>query len=523
MTNYSTRTIGDVLDYLKDHETKGERREVQLGNQMVTTVNDEVVRVINGEPVLPVSQHKMFAKIVKELKLSRSDNINRQSSINQSTVIISATVHHNPDLVSTILNFGGDPSIADGHGNNAFIYAADSAHSSILKEFLTLIHEEEPVKQQHKRDDQPEQKAPAATLQKAETVVSPRSAELQQPPKKSLEAPAERVKLDSKVLLFKNAVGETPEHLIKVYRQNHQVTRAAAEARLKEDRKRQAAKLSGRRVAPVKTPTVVSEEDDHVERFKKLVDEVHQLQKRSAPAPKAALDENRNAYQEKLNKVRNLYNKFVYPKLPFFNDQFKLRARIDPDQTSFVRERELLRVKEGFDAIYPGTVIPMPAYFEDRAKVKAALALIKDYYAPERAPVSRFFQWGALRRLLTFHTGRRYCAKAEDLHTELQFNGLNSVGDIMRVIKVLETRFKDLTELDHDKKHKNSIFNSSYTRRLFYIIEELKKTKAYQYSTIYADVSPQVMRTQYLNDLDVKNMVAGILPFSKELPRMNAP
>jgi hypothetical protein len=140
----------------------------------------------------------------------------------------------------------------------------------------------------------------------------------------------------------------------------------------------------------------------------------------------------------------------------------------------------------------------LPVSSQDQAMVKAALSLLKDYYAPASAPLPHFLELGALRRLLTFHMGRRYCEHAEKLYKTLSAASLNEVTDLMKITRTIESALHAVQLITHDGNNKNTLFNSSYTRRLDYILNTLKNTAAYQQTA--QNLSPDT----YLDIFDIK-------------------
>jgi hypothetical protein len=514
MPNSISSTIADVIEYLKQHEETLVIREERVHNQLITTANHELVHHDdNGKLILPPSQLESFKQIVIELGLQESDDINKQNTAKGYTLLIQATINHNASLVTTILDLGGDPSIPDHLGNNAFIHAASSAHSSILKEFITLIQPEEAPKNNKKENDAETKAMVAPTLQKS-TAASPR-AEVTQTNKKASVAINQRVKLDRSVLLHANTIGETPEHLMQVYKEKNK-------DKLKPDtatEKNQKSPDNRRKSAQVQP-------QDHFERFKDLLDEVHQLQKNSSPVPathknsapanstttNASFQPDRT-YEDKIYKACHRYDKFFSKKFTLFGDFYLDKAKLDEKYIASAKAREKTRLWHtwNFEIPFPSTTPSMPAYSEDKARVKAALNLLKDYYAPESAPVKKGFQWNALRRLLTFHIGRRYCKEAENLYNQLQSQLLNDAKDILNIHNILEEKLNEIRKLPHDKKNSNSIINSSYTRRLCYMVESLKKTEAYSH------IMMGLSRNDYLNSIDTQYMVKGVMPFPPKL------
>lgn len=140
----------------------------------------------------------------------------------------------------------------------------------------------------------------------------------------------------------------------------------------------------------------------------------------------------------------------------------------------------------------------LPVSYEDLALIRTGLSLIKDYYAPESAPLPHFLECGTLRRLLTFHLGRRYCQDAQELYQELCRTEVRHIDDFMEIYKTIEAELERVKQLDHDEKNLNNPLNSSYTRRLNYILTTWKKTDAYQQNKHPKDVHT------YMDIFDIK-------------------
>ncbi|HSW70668.1 MAG TPA: hypothetical protein VLH77_01660, partial [Gammaproteobacteria bacterium] len=217
----------------------------------------------------------------------------------------------------------------------------------------------------------------------------------------------------------------------------------------------------------------------------------------------------------------------------------------------------------------------LPLSIGDQIKSRAALSLIKDYYAPKGWLPSFFTQctrgeYGhLLRRAFNFHWGRRYCTEARGLYLELSTQSLKTTEDFRLFYKKIKGEFERFDEvnshlpqlqvekkkrlnevnsqlpqlqveeekesnevnsqlpqlqveeekeskevnsqlpqlvveseakkkIDNRKGKHNNPFQSSYLRRLNYILNSLEETLAYQQQT---GLSDQV----YLDSLDMRD------------------
>lgn len=148
-----------------------------------------------------------------------------------------------------------------------------------------------------------------------------------------------------------------------------------------------------------------------------------------------------------------------------------------------------------FDEVKQLSDLPLSA--EDQAKVRAALNILRDYYAPESAPLPHSWQWGWVRRLFTVHLGRRYTERAERLRKSQSLASIQSVQDVMTIHTQINAELEAILLLPHGQDGMNTIFNSSYARRLTYILDVLKKTSA------YVHVDQGLDNNDYLNTLDL--------------------
>ena len=422
-------------------------------------------------------------------------------------------------------------------------------------------------------------------------------------PRQTKEPTMARVRLTPNILTKQNAHGETVFHVIEKYNTALKTKHATSDTEL--------AKLKSRERANSMQQRAAQNQHETYTHFKTLVDELHAKQKvvgqvvdpsDSATTQNTADQRNERStadlqaastahpeYQANITRILQLYGDFFKRKIAHFGQIFRWQALANQDLLRDTKKRVMVREERdqitstryaaGNDATgtlasenqprtghnvslseilmgadlpeYPATEPTLPLHYGDQAKVQAALSLLKDYYAPERAPVPHFFQWGYCRRLLTFHLGRHHCDLAKALYLELTENPprqaapaagnavkstlfavgkplllaakqgaslarptsqlgftITSVADIYRIRKRLLAERHALCELPHDAQNKNSIVNSSLTRRLTAMIDLLEQTKAYQ-ARSYAS-----HRATYLDLLDRDNIRMGLLnPF----------
>ncbi len=511
------KSIASVLATLESIQSPPQVSEIKIGKQELHVVGDVVVRKnADGTFNLPVPPADIIRALASELIIDLNSDINTTSNSTmhkRATLLIQAVLTNQHDVVTILLNHGANPSIPDEDGNNAFIHASKRGDSATLKEFLTLIKT-------------PDTKQPALAEANIEAEPAPTkdlgAYEKNQPMSASVAhttAPSaeisERVSLPPDVLAHANKAGETAMKAIQLYKLSvPPMSVKALDAKQKNS-------FASPRLRRQKVEAKV-EDTDLLTQMTMLVEELRVLNPPVKPVPqvkpsaeKTETQKVDNAYQEKLRRINHTYENFFNNKTVVHMRECRFIARIysDIDQSAAREQKRIQALSAGPDNIppMPTELIPtsMPVSFEDHAKVRAALALLKDYYAPESAPFSRSTKWHSLRRLFTFHTGRRYCEDAEKFYLELNVMPLATPKNIMEVYDAIDKKLEELRKLPHDKNGKNDIFNSSYTRRLFYIREKLKKTHAYD--AAQTDLSQIGNQEAYLGVLDGINDRGGIL------------
>jgi hypothetical protein len=511
MRSRSSQTLQSVLTALESMQSPQHLREDKIGNQTVHVAgveNEVVYQDASGNYALPPTTAECLMKIAAELNLGLYDDINKKSTIQRAarigaTLIIEATVHNQQSVVTALINHGADPSICDDDDNNAIIHAAKMANSHILKEFVTLIRTKENTKKE--TVDEKREVAPTDLNSFKQTTA------LAAPVQRTTKAAefSERITLAPDVLLHKNKAGETATKIIEQYKLDNPPTPAARDKKQKPKQQHQ------------QSVKQKADDSDTLARFQALVDELHTLnpldsEPKPLPQNNAKADEKKPepqkvdaSYQEKVKRVERTYDQFFKKKVAVLTVECKRIARVytDIDQARAREKIRLNNVAEGKSELpeIPTKLIPtsMPVSYEDQAHVDAAFSVLKDYFAPHSAPLFESTKWNSLRRLLTFHSGRRYCKEAETLYNKLIVMPRATPTNIAQIHDAIDKQLEQLRARDHDKKDKNSIFNSSFTRRLYYIREKLKKTDAYKAVSMPDDV--------YLSSIDAKYTARGIL------------
>ncbi len=253
-----------------------------------------------------------------------------------------------------------------------------------------------------------------------------------------------------------------------------------------------------------------------------LMDRFNSLEEKNEPVLLESNDGLLTSKSERNVHLMDLIHRFH---VPLLNDEKKIDFEFEKEKDSFVlHEIDFELEEEKDDPVLEKIVFEfeeekdspvldekeeghhqkslLPLSWEDQAKVRAALNLIKDYYAPESAPLPHFLECGALRRLMTFHLGRRYCERAKTLYEELSSQPLTHTVDLRKIHERLSTERDEINSLRHDENNKNSEINSSFSRRLSYTLERLEKTKAYLHAT---ECSLQLMSDKPTDDQIKRN------------------
>jgi hypothetical protein len=511
MKSRSAQTIESVIKSLENQQSPRKVSAMKVGNQNFNTV-DNVVITMNkdGTPNLPLTTFQILTALASELKLDPADDINKKSAIkNGVTLLIEATLTNQDEVVTALLNHGADPTICDDDGNNAFIHAAKKANSSILKEFLTLIKTKDKAKKEIASEEKIE--AAPSDLSHYEKNKPLASATSHTTTTQTGEM-SERISLEPEVLAHANKAGETAINVIEQYKSTYALTSPKPVDKKSNSQPQRSKK---------KTAEQKANDADILARMTALVEELRAIN----PPPKS-LPQNKPAsgkpeqqkvdpvYQEKVRRAEHVYDAFFRKKEVNATRECRYIARLysDTDQS---RARELFRIANLHldvtnQPAMPAELVPttMPVSFKDQGSVHAALALLKDYYAPESAPFSKSTKWNSLRRLFTLHRGRRYCDEAEKFYKELIVMPLANPRNIVDIHDAIDRKLTELKQRPHGKKDNNDIFNSSFTRRLFYIREAIKKTESYE--AIQNNLSNEI----YLAIVDGTNNRSGILGIS---------
>jgi hypothetical protein len=539
-------TIATVLEYLKSHQQEQVFAHATLGKEVYHTINNEIVRPDkNGEFTPPLTELEIFKKMMANLKLSEDSEINQQSEQGKKTLLIQAVLQHENNLSIILLNHGADPTICDANDNNALMHSALSGHSRLLSEMSTLIQTEAPAKPETHKTKEEKFTAPAA-----ETILSPKTeTKLQAAPaqKAGKTVVMARVRLNPDVLKQKNKSGQTLLSIMRALQPKQRIEpkkELQAHRHIRTSKKVQPAHLK---------PHPQHEGHDDLSQFKTMLAEWSANEKveekttngiytknnaatAAPPPPPPSVFATDTSAQDKVSRALRTYNKFFNRRIERFQPIWQTVYFSNAQLVEQTRQREKVRT-ENFQTIkqqqdagvnvadlpdspakklsdlvmderlkkFPPTQPDLPLYFEDRARIQAALAILKDYYAPQSAPLPHFLQCNGLRRLMTFHTGRRYCAEAEKLFMRLNTKPMQEVKDVMNIYKIVKEELDRIAQLQHHKTTKNDIFNSSYTRRLRCLLDQLAETKAYKAQDYNND------RVIYLNDLDTANIKRGIL------------
>jgi hypothetical protein len=510
MNSRTLQTIESVMKSLESLQSPRGVKADKIGNQAIYVSGNVVVhKNAEGKFDLPPTTSETLESMRKELKLELNNSINiKSTSKNGATLLIEAVMTGQDEAVTVLLNHGADPTICDDDDNNAFIHASKKANSKILKDLRSLIRLQE--KEKAKKEE-------AATDEKVDASHSDLSKiEKSQPLAAQVshttqaEELNERLVLDPEVLSHKNKAGETAVKILEQYT-------LASPKPVKNDKKSNKPQLPRLQQASPRP-----HESDVLNRFTLLVDglqiinppnlkqQIHVNEGEHKAESKLA-EKNDPTYQEKVRRAQHTYDGFFNKNLAAHNVTSKKIASRSPEINSS-RTREKIRVEKVKlnDTALPKfspELLPatLPIIFQDHARLQSAFDLIKDYFAPQSAPFLKSMQWNGLRRLFTCHTGRRYVKEAESFYNKLLSMPCATPSDIVTIYDTIMKKYEELRALNHDKKDSNTIFNSSFTHRLYYASEQLKKTQAYE--AFQAELTDD----DYLNIFDGNNRDHGLL------------
>lgn len=206
----------------------------------------------------------------------------------------------------------------------------------------------------------------------------------------------------------------------------------------------------------------------------------------------------------RLNSLEIDHPHYIPPGHYFFSRP-ELRATLDLGHKPALNRDRRLEFK--LEQRYGRPVVPTSS--QDQASVHAVMRLLWDYSQPECTLLPNSLECGTLRRLLTCNLGRRYCKEAESFYHSLDRIPLDQVDGIMQIYYQVKAKLHWAKSLKRNKKENNTIFNSSFTSRLHYILLTLQNTDAYRlvHTGAYKEDQPDLLRQEvdaYLNQFDIK-------------------
>jgi hypothetical protein len=501
MQSRSAQTIAVVLDYLDKNHSQQEITKVKFDDRNYTAVDNVIVSFDEKDSmILPPNNKKHLEMLRDQLQLDNSDSINKKSGPNDDTLLNQAIIRNETEIVRALLNHGADPRITDKDGNNAFHHASEKGHSEILRELVGLINTNEKSKKPDLEKTEPVVTSTHTSLKKIKSESIVIAAQSDKTKKSEVML---RIILEPDVLTAENNAGKTPARIIEEYKT---INKPKSPSAAKSPKSSQPSSRAKQQVEEKSKPPV---NKDPVAHLKSLIDELHALQAKSVLTDSAVKINQRAPAQpeakkvaevipsaefaEKLRRIHNKYNNFFDNKLPPLMTECKVITQRFYDLRA-PKIREDLRLDAvRSNAAEPNFQLPetLPVYYQDQAQVQAAIALLKDYFAPESAPFFKTTKLYSLRRLFTCHTGRRYCSEAENLYTTLMQQPLATPEDINSIYRLIDSEFQKVRHQSHKTKKpalndcqiedsdSNSIYNSSYTARLYYMLEKIKSTRAY--------------------------------------------
>ncbi|MDR3477154.1 MAG: ankyrin repeat domain-containing protein [Gammaproteobacteria bacterium] len=438
---HSVRSLQSIYNYfISLDENEGVHTEILGKNQEVHTFHNEVLMghgPFNIDKLRSGSANE-FAALVGKLGLSMEDDIDKTAEGEKGYSALHFVISMNRlDLLIVLLDHGASPLVQDHEGNSAILLAAKFGRKEMLQEFCKMIeggskHASSSQANAESAEQKVATKAPVSKAEKHEKEAEPEVKTQHDAPKNGNKS--RRLVLSPDDLKKANIHGET---VFVVLEQTIQI---------KSDKAKKAYPLESHKA------------NDLGGVFKSMVE---RLDHDSNAAKKDEQMAQEKPKEDKEVHKQYLHSNYMYGRLFREFDETFLEKRneivlkdakeveVHPELKAFVNKAK----DETMSVVLP----------YDRSMIAGVLALLNDY--------SQFS---------LLHMGRRYRKNAAALVAPYlqEGEGKKNIGEVKDVIVLYEAisaELKNIQEAPHDDV-KNTMYNSSYCRRLSFCLRQLQGT-----------------------------------------------